>query len=238
MINQNGLNRYGAWQGASTAPQSYGSPMDSNAMNGDCNSNRLPQLMDERYQMACLEVEKEVAKKLRKDAVGLQTYEMKLRIQESERERKKAQCEELNLVNGRVQVATRNLRSEAIPMVISNIREPVLDVLRRLADDADEAYCIGFSIGGEGRSVFLDEAKAGSGAYLLRKFAAEGAIFKADAIARQKNYACQLLSYLLSQKPKAYWVAEDEGWTEFPDRGWEYVEEGELTWTKVRRLCR
>lgn len=202
------------------------------------NNNIPSQRVDEYAQKAYLDVVKDAQKKANRDAISLQTFVTKLGIKEEERERKKSQYDQLDLVNGLVQVITCNLRNASMPIVVANFQQPVLFILKRLADDLDMAYCIQFVIGRCPKSIYFNKNKAGKGGYLLQKFASEGALFKADSVARQKNYAHQLLAYLLNQNPDIIWIAEDEGWAEFPDTGWRYVEGGELTWKKVSKLVR
>lgn len=193
--------------------------------------------MEEQYLMARLEVDRKAAEKLNHDSIGLQTYDIKLRMQEDERVRRKSQYEQVSLVDGRVQVEIRNLRIEMPPTIVSNIQYPILEILRRITDDTDMAYRIAFSIGEFRRAAYFDKGKVGSGAYLLQRFAAEGALFKADAMARKKEYAQQLLAYLLNQNPDVRWIADREGWVKLPGGAWKYIGKEEITWQKVRKLC-
>lgn len=215
----------------------YGAYGNSVNMNG-LDTQLLRQRMEEKYHEALLDVAKDAQKKWNKASIDLQVYEAKLDIKEKERERQKSQYVQLGLVNGRVQVTSCNLRTSVEPIIVSDLEQPVLEILKRIEDEFDTAYRIKFVIGGCFQIIYLDREKAESGSYLLRKFASAGAIFKADSLARKKEYVHLLLAYLLNQKPSIYWIADNEGWFEFPDEGWKYVEKGAVTWKKVCKMSR
>lgn len=114
---------------------------------------------------------------------------------------------------------------------------PVLTILKRIADETDVAYRIVFQIGNKERTVFLDKVLSGKGSYIVRKLAAEGADIFADA-KRKKEYAGQLLAVLLATCKNEEWIADQAGWVTTPDGKTKCIEEGELTWEKVKKLTR
>lgn len=231
------LEPIGAWQPNANSMIYDGSQAFSQDV--QINQYRLMQQlrMEERCQAAGLEINKKAAEKLNHDFISLETYDKKLLMQEKERERRRSRYEQLDLADGLVQVTVCNLRNEMPSVVVSNLRYPVLKVLKRLPEGIDEVYQVVFSIGECRKAVYLDKTRAGGGNYLLKKFGAEGIIFKADAVSQRKGYAQMLLAYLLNQNPDVQWVADDEGWAMFPGEGWRHVEGGSLTWKKVKKFC-
>lgn len=204
----------------------------------ESNFSPLQQRLFEHTMEAEIDVVKDAAKKFNRDEISLQTYDKKQMMKEYYRELRKAQYEEVLVENGIVQIITRNLCNAAVPMKVTNFQQPVLEILKRIEDEFDTAYRIKFVVGECFQTIYLDWEKAESGSYLLRKFASAGAIFKADSLARKKEYAHLLLVYLLNQKPSIHWIADNEGWFEFPDEGWKYVEKGAVTWKKVCKMSR
>lgn len=209
-----------------------------NLLCNDSNLNPMQRRLVDRIITAEIEVDKEAAKKNNRDEKTLQTLDRKQLMKEYFSELKKAQYEDLLVENGAIQVITRNLRNAAVPMRVANFQQPELDLLQRIADDLDIAYRIRFVVGGCSKAIYLNKERVGKGGYLLQKFSSEGAVFVANSSSKKKEYACMLFAYLLIQKPHALWVADEEGWAEFPGKGMQYVGEGDLTWKKILRLSR
>lgn len=195
------------------------------------NSSRLL----ERQQMNVADYQKEVATKQAKDDISLVTYQKKQMLKEQERERRKAQFEQIQISDGRIEVATRNLLIQSQPRIVTNLSSPKLTPLKRVATENVIAYRINLKTDNKEKEVFLDKAMSGNATYLLKKFAEEGIVFYAPS-AKKKEYVIQIWGLLLSLAEEEEWIADHEGWVKLPDGKWKYFSKGDITWEKIKKL--
>lgn len=197
------------------------------------NSSRLL----ERQQMNVADYQKEVATKQAKDDISLVTYQKKQMLKEQERERRKAQFEQIQISDGRIEVATCNLSIQSQPRIVTNLCNPKLTPLKRAATEDVVAYRIDLKTDDKEKKIFLDKAMSGNATYLLRKFAEEGIVFFAPS-AKKKEYVIQIWGLLLSLAEAEEWIADREGWVQFSDEEWKYFSKGDMTWEKIKKLSR
>lgn len=198
----------------------------------------LQKKREQEFWEDCREIEKAKAKTAAVENIRNQSLQVKQMLRERERERKKAMQDVVQIQeNGAIQVITQNLSIESTPRYITNMKFPELTVLKRAEDVDEKIYCVACIVNGQEQQVFLDGNMAGNGSYLLRKFASSGICFVCSA-AEAKRLAIQILVLLLNA-PKAEKLLPDrEGWMKKPDGSFKYVEEGELTWEKVKKQCK
>lgn len=194
---------------------------------------------DEEYLADCREIQKAAAKTAAVEQVRINSAVIKQNLREQERERKKAVGERLELLsNGELQIVSENLAIEPIPRKATNMRWPTLFVLKRAVDESEQIYCIACEIGNQKKFVFLEKNASGNGSYLLRKFASSGIYFKMDT-AKAKSFAIQLLGILLSTTETEEVLLPDmAGWMKNPDGTFKFIQEGELTWEKAKKLSK
>lgn len=186
----------------------------------------------------CREIQKAAAKEAVKEIVRIQSMQIKTQLREQEKERKKAVGEALQImVNGELQVITENLSIQTVPRRVTNMRDPKLTVLKRMTDEAEQIYYVRCFVGEREEEVFLEKNQAGTGSYILRKFASAGIrFFKGTAEA--KKFAVQLISILREEYKEEKLLPELEGWVKMPDGQFQYVGNGDLTWEEVKKRCR
>ncbi len=192
----------------------------------------------QEYTNDCREIQKAAAKEAAKETVRIQSMKIKNQLREQEKERKKAVGEALQIMeNGELQIITENLSVQAIPRRVTNMRDPKLTVLKRMADEAEQIYYVRCFVGERGEEVFLEKNQAGTGSYVLRKFASAGIrFFKGTAEA--KKFAVQLISILRGECKEEKLLPEREGWIKMPDGQFQFIGEEGLTWEKVKKLCK
>lgn len=207
----------------------YGSSMDSIWQQ---------QKQQQVYMNDCREIQKAAAKTAAIENVRIQSMQVKNQIREQERERKKAVGETLQLVeSGELQIVTENLSVQAIPRQVVNMRFPRLAVLKRQIDEAEQIFQIICFVGEKQKNIFLEKDKAGSSAYILRKFGSEGVYFKMET-AKAKKVAVQLIAFLLENCGEEKLLPELEGWVKMPDGQFQYFGREDFTWDKVKKLCK
>lgn len=191
-----------------------------------------------QYQIDCQEIEKVAAKTAAVENVRIRSMQVKSQLREQERERKKSIGELLQIMeNGELQIVTENLSIQAIPRQVTNMRSPKLTVLRRQADGTEQVFLINCLVGDKEKEVFLEKNQAGSGTYIVRKFASEGVYFKMET-AKAKKFAVQLMAILQEICNETKLLPEHEGWMKMPDGQFQYVGEEDLTWEEVKKRCR
>lgn len=201
-------------------------------------NNWQQQKMQQEYMNDCREIQKAAAKEAVKEIVRIQSMQIKTQLREQEKERKKAVGEALQImVNGELQVITENLSIQTVPRRVTNMRDPKLTVLKRMTDEAEQIYYVRCFVGEREEEVFLEKNQAGTGSYILRKFASAGIrFFKGTAEA--KKFAVQLISILREEYKEEKLLPELEGWVKMPDGQFQYVGNGDLTWEEVKKRCR
>lgn len=196
------------------------------------------QKQQQEYMSDYREIQKAAAKEAAKETVRIQSMQMKNQIREQEKERKKAVGEALQImVNGELQVITENLSIQAIPRRVTNMRDPKLTILKRMADESEQIYYVRCFVGEREEEVFLEKNQAGTGSYVLRKFASAGIrFFKGTAEA--KKFAVQLISILREEYKEEKLLPELEGWVKMPDGQFQYFGREDFTWDKLKKLCK
>ena len=191
-----------------------------------------------QYQEDCREIQKAEIKAMRVENVRIQSMQVKSQLREQERERKKAIGDTLHIMaNGELQIMTHNLSIPAIPRQVTDMRSPKLKVLIRQSDEAEQIFQINCFVGEKEKNIFLEKTQAGSGAYLLRKFASEGVYFMMET-AKAKKFAVQLIAILQQGCNEEMLLPESEGWMKMPDGRFQYVGDEELTWEEAKKRCR
>lgn len=196
------------------------------------------QKMQQEYMNDCREMQKVAAKEAAKETIRIQSMQIKAQLREQEKERKKAVGEVLQIMeNGELQLVSENLSVQAIPRRVTNMRDPKLTVLKRMIDEAEQIYYVRCFVGKREEEVFLEKNQAGTGSYILRKFASAGIrFFKGTAEA--KKFAVQLISILRGEYKEEKLLPELEGWVKMPDGQFQYFGREDFTWDKVKKLCK
>lgn len=135
---------------------------------------------------------------------------------------------------GEITATVCNLYDNAPSRVITNMRSPKLTHLLHLNNQAESAYKVTADVANSTVAVYFDSHKIGNGSYLVKRFATQGIIFLAKAASQRKDYAQLLFTALLSQSPPSVFVPDTPGWTDFPDSGFQFIFEEELTWNKIK----
>lgn len=117
------------------------------------------------------------------------------------------------------------------------MKAPRIVILKRLKDQADEIFLLKCKVNNVPKEFMIDPKKAGKGSYLIKKFVLIGAYFHLPS-AKVKDAVIQLLALLIASGPEELLLADDEGYVEFPDKGFVYIGEEDLTWKKAVRSCR
>lgn len=202
------------------------------------NPQKYAQEQMQAYYNDCREVQKTIAKANALEDIRLKGLIARQRLREAESERKKSTFEELLITSdGEVQIITRNLTIEAKPRAVTNMTVPHLAILKRLKDATEEIFLFRCIVNNISRELFLNPQKAGKGSYLIKNFVLIGVQFHLPS-AKAKELAIQLLALLISAGPEELLLADDEGYTEFPGKGFIYIGEEDLTWKKATKLCR
>ena len=202
------------------------------------NPQKYAQEQMQAYYNDCREVQKTIAKANALEDIRLKGLIARQRLREAESERKKSTFEELLITSdGEVQIITRNLTIEAKPRAVTNMTVPHLAILKRLKDATEEIFLYRGIENHISRELFLNPQKAGKGSYLIKNFVLIGVQFHLPS-AKAKELAIQLLALLISAGPEELLLADDEGYTEFPGKGFIYIGEEDLTWKKATKLCR
>lgn len=202
------------------------------------NPQKYAQEQMQAYYNDCREVQKTIAKANALEDIRLKGLIARQRLREAESERKKSTFDELLITSdGEVQIITRNLTIEAKPRAVTNMTAPRIVILKRLKDTTEEIFLFRCIINNISRKLFLSPQKAGRGSYLIKNFISIGAYFQSPS-AKAKELAIQLLALLISAGPQELLLADDEGYTEFPGKGFIYIGEEDLTWKKATKLCR
>lgn len=190
------------------------------------------------YYQDCREVKKSIAKANALEDIRLKGFITRQYLRQLESERKSSTFEELLITSdGEVQIITRNLTIEAKPRAVTNITSPRIVILKRLKDTTEELFLFQCVVNKVSRKLFLNPQKVGKGSYLIKNFILIGAYFHLPS-AKAKELATQLLALLISSGPEELLLADDEGYTEFPGKGFIYIGEEDLTWKKATKLCR
>lgn len=190
------------------------------------------------YYNDCRELQKAIAKANAIEDIRLKGLIARQHLRQLEYERKKSTFDELVITSdGDVQMVTRNLTIEAKLRSVTNMRAPHIVILKRLKDTTEEIFLFRCVVNNISRELFLNPQKAGKGAYLIKNFVLIGVQFHLPP-AQAKELAIQLLALLIASGPEELLLADDEGYTEFPGKGFIYIGEGDLTWKKAMKLCR
>ncbi len=135
---------------------------------------------------------------------------------------------------GEITATVCNLYDNAPARTITNMRSPKLTYLLHLGNQAESAYKVTANVANSPVTVYFDSHKIGNGSYLVKRFATQGIIFLAKAASQKKEYAQLLFTVLLTQRPQSVFVPDNPGWTDFPDNGFKFIFEEELTWNKIK----
>lgn len=202
------------------------------------NPQKYAQEQMQAYYNDCREVQKTIAKANALEDIRLKGLIARQHLRQAESERKKSTFDELLITSdGEVQIITRNLTIEVKPRAVTNMTAPHLVILKRLRDTMEEIFLFRCVVNNISRELFLNPQKAGKGSYLIKNFVLIGVYFHLPS-AKAKELAIQLLALLISSGPEEILLADDEGYTEFPGKGFIYIGEEDLTWKKATKLCR
>lgn len=159
-------------------------------------------------------------------------------MREKEREALKSQFDMLLIdENGLVKVKTENLRIKADPRAVTNFTRPEISVLQRLTNQTEKLYIFSCELLQEFRYVILDVNQCGSSTYLLRKLSGIGAQILAPTLAKQKEYASQLITLLILQNNREDKVPDARGWF-LDENGNLRFFNGRWTWEEAKRCAK
>lgn len=196
------------------------------------------QKQQQAYENDCREIQKMAAKTVAVENVRIQSMKIKNQIREQEKERKKAVGEKLQILeNGELQIVSENLSVQAIPRHVTNMRSPKLTILKRISDEDEQIYLVQCFVGERRENVFLQKNLVGTASYVLRKFGSAGIYFKMET-PKAKKFAVQLMSILREICKDEKTLPEREGWMKMPDGQFQYIGKGDLTWEKVKKMCK
>ncbi len=201
--------------------------------------NSFYQMLEERKrsQEIC-EIEKIKAIEAAKACVRLEERRIRQQMKEIEEERRRNQGEDLVFgENGELQLVTTNLSFTAEPRQVTNMMSPKLTILKHEKDEDEKIFQVDFRIAERNLKIFLEPNEIGSGNYLLKKFASVGVIFYLKT-ARAKLVATRILCVLQQIFTEEEILPDDVGWIKSIDGKWRYVEEGDLTWERVKKLAK
>lgn len=122
--------------------------------------------------------------------------------------------------------------------VVTNMRSPKLDRLIHLEQPEEFVFALSADLGNQKSFVYLDGTNIGNTNYLLKKFTARGIFFYSDVSAQQKIYARMLICFLLAREPEIVYIPENSGWAYFPDEGFLFTREEEMTWKILMKLVK
>lgn len=159
--------------------------------------------------------------------------EQKLLLKEHERERRKAQYEEMRLdTEGKIEIKTKNLYREAKKREVANFICPEIVILRRLENTVQTMFVFSCIIDKDIRFVLLEPQRCESASYLLKKLSSIGGEIYAPTLAMRKSYVLQLLTLIVSTSNKSSMLPDRRGWYS-DENGNVQIFQGEWTWEEA-----
>lgn len=140
--------------------------------------------------------------------------------------------------DGNITATVQNLYQNPDARIITNAKSPQICRLIHIEQPEVYAYEFTANIGNAQVCIYFDSSNIGNATYLIKKFTARGVIFFANTLAQQKAYARLLICFLLAQELPYVYISEYPGWVNFPDDGFEFISEEELTWKKIINLIK
>lgn len=202
---------------------------------GFCNRTAVEIRHEELYYNNCLELEKMKEKEAIKYDAKLQILYAREEIRQKKVEDEKTVCETVAVgPDGYVTITTQNLWIEAKPRWVSNMRFLKLYIAVRVSDFNEKVLILICEVAGREQIVYLKPERIGSGTYILGKFAAAGIDILAPQ-GKEKQYARKLIALLVQQGQPAV-LPEEPGWMELENDKFSFVEEGRMTWQKIKKL--
>lgn len=164
-------------------------------------------------------------------------YERRLKLQEEAKERQRAIVELIDFTDdGQLLVCTRNTSVQAQPRIISNMRKPSITIFQ--CKDFAESSCFLLTciVGEEEQYIFLSSYKLTQGNYLIGKLSAAGIYFTIKPT-KIKFLLIQMIAVLVENCENKRCVPETAGWTKMSN-GYKFYSEEDLTWNKIKTLCK
>lgn len=203
---------------------------------------------DQRYfsrknAEAHIQAQKEIAVYTTKQEIATQCamirQEHKRWLKEYEAELRKNSYEEIALTaEGNISTISRSQNDSRTVHIITNIKNPKLDRLIHLEQPEEFVFALSAELSNQKCFVYLNGANIGNVNYLLKKFTARGIFFYSDVSTQQKNYARMLICFLLAQELENVYIPENSGWAYFPDEGFLFTGEEEMTWKSLMKLTK
>lgn len=160
-------------------------------------------------------------------------------MKEYEAELRKNNYEEIALTaEGSISTISRSQNDSGAVHIITNIKNPKLDRLIHLEQPEEFVFALSADLSNQKCFVYLNGTNIGNENYLLKKFTARGIFFYSDVSTQQKNYARMLICFLLAQELENVYIPENSGWAYFPDEGFSFTGEEEMTWKILMKLAK
>lgn len=170
--------------------------------------------MMEEYEKSRIKVEEARAK----SGIKLEEYEKKLWLkaweEESCEEHKLSKTEEVVAnAEGEITIQTKNTVIETKPHKGANFKSTGCNaVYRDIASSDVGVLAVKIWIGQDEKNVYLNLKKITDGRYILRKFAASGAMIYACNQCKKKEYAVMIAQFMFSGVHATEFIPFEYGW--------------------------
>lgn len=188
-------------------------------------------------QMSYIRVNESLVKTNYAEQRRTEEYERRLKLREEAKERQRANVEVIDFTDdGQLLICTKNTSVQAQPRIISNMRKPFVTIFQ--CKDFAESPCFLLTciVGEEEQYIFLSSNKLEQGNYLLGKFTAAGIYFTVKPT-KIKPLLTQMIAVLVDHCQNKRCVPETAGWTKM-NNGYVFYSEEDLTWNKIKTLCK
>ena len=205
-------------------PTTYGQPMP------------MDKTLDNKLLAAQIECETYACKLRIKADAEIQTAEQKQWLKAMEAEQKRSQYHDIAIdSNGTVVEISNSSNPSDTQHLICNARYLTPILLLRASNTDDQILVVQGLINENSFSVFLNPTQIGACSYVYRKLLSAGVKFYADSVSLQKALARNLIVTLLSNCNQTEYIYDTPGWHLSPDKTFIFIDQEDLSWTKITK---
>lgn len=196
-----------------------------------------PEFEKQRYEMQ-LRIEEASIKKMNAEKIAIEAMKQKMVLKEQYAEKKRALVEVLEVDNsGEVVLITKNVSFDSIPRKVTNLKTPKIMIYRSLSDpEIEYAYMLYGKIAERNVNIWLSPKKIAKGNYLEGKLLNAGVIFEIQKQNRLKQILSIFIGKLIDQCEGELFLPDMPGWYQEPNGRINFIREGGLTWSRVKKL--
>lgn len=193
--------------------------------------------IQKEMQLSSIRVNESLTKTYYAEQRRTEEYERRLKRREEAKERQRAIVELIEFTDdGQLLVCTRNTSVQAQPRIISNMRKPFVTIFQCMDSDESPCFLLTCIVGKEEQYIFLSSYKLTQGNYLIGKLSAAGIYFTIKPT-KIKFLLIQMIAVLVENCENKRCVPETAGWTKMSN-GYKFYSEEDLTWNKIKTLCK